>query len=59
MAQLIATLGIAHAPGVTGWIDRAHSKKNKRVCWLDMLNLRVAWMSSSPMLSSALRMITC
>ncbi len=23
MAQLVATLGIAHAPGVTGWIDRA------------------------------------
>jgi protocatechuate 4,5-dioxygenase beta chain len=23
MAQLVATLGISHAPGVTGWIDRA------------------------------------
>jgi protocatechuate 4,5-dioxygenase beta chain len=23
MAQLIATIGIAHAPGVTGWIDKA------------------------------------
>lgn len=23
MAKLVATLGIAHAPGVTGWIDRA------------------------------------
>src|SRR5690606_21788160 len=23
MAKLVATMGLAHAPGVTGWIDRA------------------------------------
>ena len=31
MAQLIATLGIAHAPGVTGWIDRAPKEEQDGV----------------------------
>ncbi len=31
MAQLVATLGIAHAPGVTGWIDRAPKSEQDAV----------------------------
>lgn len=31
MAQLVATLGIAHAPGVTGWIDRAPKEEQDAV----------------------------
>jgi protocatechuate 4,5-dioxygenase beta chain len=31
MAQLVATLGIAHAPGVTGWIDKAPQSEQDAV----------------------------
>lgn len=31
MAKLVATLGIAHAPGVTGWIDRAPKEQQEGV----------------------------
>lgn len=31
MAKLVATLGIAHAPGVTGWIDRAPQDQQEAV----------------------------
>ncbi len=31
MAELVATLGIAHAPGVTGWIDRAPQNEQDAV----------------------------
>lgn len=31
MAKLVATLGIAHAPGVTGWIDRAPKEQQDGV----------------------------
>lgn len=31
MAKLVATLGIAHAPGVTGWIDRAPQEQQEAV----------------------------
>ncbi|HBT34454.1 MAG TPA: hypothetical protein DEB15_17380 [Pusillimonas sp.] len=31
MAQLVATMGIAHAPGVTGWLDRAPKEEQDAV----------------------------
>src|SRR5690606_34386958 len=31
MATLIATLGVAHAPGVTGWIDKAPEHQQQAV----------------------------